>query len=242
MHPYHIVYLPEVPSTNSWAKNALSEGTLLPNTVIVAGTQTAGRGQLQTLWHDAPGKNLLLSLVIAPKQLAVANFFTLNEAVSLALMDVLQPIVATKIKWPNDVLIDTKKLAGVLIETVVKGKIIQSAIIGIGLNVNQMHFSADFNATSLALASGQEFDVEVLRDNLLTQLHRRLEQLHLSTLNEVYNNHLFGLNQTLRFADQDGAFTATVKGVDADGTLMLYLPGEKHIVRYRFKEVTWLLT
>ena len=241
MHPYNIVYLPEVASTNSWAKNALSESTLLPNTAIVAGTQTAGRGQLQTLWHDAPGKNLLLTLVISPKQLGVANFFTLNEAVSLALMDALKPVVPASIKWPNDILVDTKKLAGVLIETVIKGKFIQTAIIGIGLNVNQTQFDAALNATSLALACGREFNLEVLRDNLLSHLHRRLEQIHLSTLNEVYNQHLFGLNQTLRFADVESTFTAMVKGVDTDGTLMLYLPGEQLMVRYRFKEVKWLL-
>lgn len=241
MHPYHIVYLPEVASTNSWAKNALAEGTLLPNTAIVAGTQTAGRGQLQTMWHDAPGKNVLLTLAISPKQLAVANFFALNEAVSLALMDALKPILPAVIKWPNDVLVGSQKLAGVLIETVIKGKFIQTAFIGIGLNVNQAQFDAGLNATSLALACGGEFDLNVVRENLLTQLHQRLEQLHLSTLNESYNKHLYGLNQTLRFQDEASTFTAIVKGADADGNLMLYLPHEQQLVRYRFKEVKWLL-
>jgi len=240
MHPYHLIYLPEVASTNSWAKNALDEGTILPNTAIVAGTQTAGRGQLQTMWHDAPGKNLLLTLVVSPKNLAAADFFTLNEAVSLALIDALRPLVQVAIKWPNDILVGTEKLAGVLIETVVKGKFIQKAIIGIGLNVNQTQFNEGLRATSLALACGRDFDLTLLRDSLLGCLHRRLEQLHQSNLSKEYNAHLYGLNQTLRFADANGTFSATVNGVDADGALLLYLNGEQHLARYRFKEISWI--
>lgn len=241
MHPYRIVHLAEVPSTNSWAKNALAGGAISPNVVIVAGTQTAGRGQMQTKWHDEPGKNLLLSLIISPKKLAVAGIFSLNEAVSLALIDVLLPYAAAVIKWPNDILIGTKKLAGVLIESVIQGNSIQSAIIGIGLNVHQTCFNDGLNATSLALATGRVFDLAVLRDLLLTQLHRRLEQLHSSALNKEYNRHLFGLNRTLRFSDAENVFYATVKGVHTDGSLLLYLEAEQHVVSYRFKEIKWIL-
>lgn len=240
MHPYHIVHLHEVASTNSWAKNALDEGSILPNTAIVAGTQTAGRGQLQTMWHDAPGTNLLLTLVISPKSLVAADFFTLNEAVSLALIDALRPLVAVTVKWPNDILVGTEKLAGVLIETVVKGKFIQTAIIGIGLNVNQTQFNMGLRATSMALACGREFDLVLLRDALLVCLHRRLEHLHQSKLSEEYNANLYGLNQTLRFSDANGTFSATVKGVDADGTLLLYITDRQYMARYRFKEVSWI--
>ena len=242
MHPYNIVNLHSVSSTNDWAKKAYAAGNLLPNTVIVAETQTAGRGQLRTLWHDEPGKNLLATILIEPKNLKVVDFFALNEAVTLALVQVLERYISVKIKWPNDIICGTQKLAGVLIETAISGDKIKLAYLGIGLNVNQQIFPKELHATSLAQETHEHFDIANLLFDLLSELHRQLGVSNLENLHANYLQHVYGLGQKLYFKRNGVRFRAKVETILPNGTLILRLEGSGKLVPYQFKEVDWILT
>jgi BirA family biotin operon repressor/biotin-[acetyl-CoA-carboxylase] ligase len=242
MHPYSIIKLPSVDSTNIWAKNAVANRVITTNAVIVAETQTNGRGQMQTIWHDAPGENLLFTLVFKPKYLKATHFFKLNEAVSTALIEAISEtgIKKAQIKWPNDILIDKRKVAGTLIETSIKGEFISRAYIGIGLNVNQMLFDKDFAATSLALQTGSIVDKEVFLDDLLSQLNLRLGNMS-SEKNELdYLKNLLGFQSTLRYEDAHGEFLAQIIRIEDNGTLTLQVKGETEPRKYQFKQVKWL--
>ncbi len=242
MHPYTLVRLKSVDSTNTWAKEAYQKRLLSANAVIVAETQQQGRGQQLTKWHDEPGKNLLFTLVVEPKKLPVIDFFKLNMVVSLALHKVLSEKLPVSVKWPNDIVCESKKLAGILIETVVSGVYIKSAFIGVGLNVNQLHFSQSLNAASLMSLTGIEVDHEELLFDLLNSLHEYLSPNHELDLLKEYNNVLYGKETLLPFADVEGEFEAKVIKVDSDGILNLRVAGESKPRKYRFKEVRWLAT
>lgn len=203
--------------------------------------QSQGRGQLRTKWHDASGENLLLSLVYEPKKLPAQQFFRLNEAVSLAVSDIIPDGIAAQVKWPNDIYANGKKCAGILTETQIQNENINAAFIGIGLNVNQALFPANFKATSLQLESGERFELEILQHKLLEALFFRLQQIQLpELLSRVYKNRLLGVRQLLRYQDEQGVFQAQVHHIEEDGRLVLQVPGESTFRYYRFKEVKLL--
>jgi len=241
-HNYRIIRLKEVDSTNAWAKSAYAEKIVSSNAAIVAATQHAGRGQMRTKWHDESGKNILLTLVVDVQNLRAVDFFRLNEAVSLALIDVLTPMALVFIKWPNDIIVAKKKLAGILIETVMQANHIKTAFIGIGLNVNQQSFPEELNATSLAIITGKEWPLNDVLSKLLIALAFRLQQINTpNILARQYNNCLFGTQEYMRYKDEHTTFYAKVHKIEADGRLVLKLQNESVLQYYHFKEVQLLL-
>ncbi len=170
---HSFVFLEEVDSTNSYAKVAdssiVSEGS-----VILAEAQTAGHGQYRRKWETRAGKNLTFSLVLNPKNPDRLTILTL--ACASAIYDLVQkliPSAGVALKWPNDVLIDGKKTAGILTETVFNGNELEKVIVGIGLNVNQVSFEDELRdkATSLAESAGKVSS----REQILAELLSRIE-------------------------------------------------------------------
>lgn len=237
-HSFSINWVNSVDSTNAKAKNDYNSGLLKSGYVIVADTQTGGRGQMRTKWHDEAGKNLLLTLVIEPQRLLAIDFFRLNQAISLAICDALEKDCEPKIKWPNDILVDERKIAGILIETSIQRDFIKTAFIGVGLNVNQENFDFDFKATSLRNEIDKEIDRQLLLDKLLEAIEFRLQQMQIPVvLNSNYLLRLLGINQYYSYRDKDGEFLAKVVRVESDGRLMLQVKNSHNYRYYRFKEV-----
>ncbi len=162
----NLITIKEVDSTNNFLKNLSSNSKPLPEgTVIMAESQFAGRGQQQNRWHTEPGKNLTFSILLNPVFLAATNQFDLTRVVSLGVFDALKPLLGEnlKIKWPNDIYYDDKKLGGILIESVLQGSQLKQAIIGIGLNVNQQVFPEWVpNPTSVKQILQQDYDLTLL--------------------------------------------------------------------------------
>lgn len=136
----------EIESTNMWMKQNIDR--LKPLSIVTADFQTAGRGQRGNTWESERGKNLLMSLLIAPKYLPAREQFIISKMVSVALCRVLQAIMPDglniEIKWPNDIYISRKKVCGMLIENALgQNGMIQHSVVGIGLNVNQTDFHSD---------------------------------------------------------------------------------------------------
>lgn len=136
----------ELESTNLWMKQHLSE--LDDFSVVTVDFQTAGRGQRGNGWESARGENLLMSLLIMPDNLAAADQFCISKVVAVSVASTIESIlpndVDVKIKWPNDIYVNEKKVCGVLIENILsRDGTIQNSIVGIGLNLNQLCFDSD---------------------------------------------------------------------------------------------------
>lgn len=231
----------ELPSTNDWAMELLdakrwpSHGqpskTRPPEgTVVRADNQTAGRGQLGSRWQSQPGENLLLSAIFYPNWLEVNTQFCLSMAVALALRDCVAAFTGNQplaVKWPNDLLLNGNKTAGILIQNTICGSSLQSAVVGIGLNVNQVQFPPDLpKATSMALALGHSLDLADVEAKLFECLEHRYLQLKSGQSNELhaeYEQRLWRIGELTTFLRQpDGScFDGRILGVTSQGLLRL---------------------
>ena len=140
-----LLFLHEVESTNTYAMNLLRNVNPMEGTVVYTDNQTKGKGQRGAVWTSKIGQNLTLSVILKPQFLGQNNTFYLSKISALAVYDVLTDILLTsqydiKIKWPNDILIKHRKVAGILIENSFATNTLQYSIIGVGLNVNQQDF------------------------------------------------------------------------------------------------------
>ena len=224
------VFLPETDSTNSYAISLLKNVNCPEGTVVYTHNQTAGRGQRGNGWIADPTLNITLSLVIKPVFLAPKNAFYLSKITALALYDVLTEILADgqfdiKIKWPNDILVNSKKIAGVLIENSFSEQQINWSVIGLGLNVKQTYFgSLNKSATSLALLGNDESNPDLISEKFFVFFEKwylKLKQNKLTEISDSYHLHLFGIMQLMRFNCNYEEFKATVKGVNEQGLLQL---------------------
>ena len=224
----------ELPSTNDWAVELLSKSKPPEGTVVRADSQSAGRGQFGSRWVSSPGKNLTLSVILRPTWLSVSAQFYLSMAVAVALRDLLEDKVPStlhlptlQIKWPNDIYLNTHKVAGILIQNTLSGQQLQASVVGIGLNVNQMEFDTSLpNPTSMALAFGQYFDLDEVAERLFECLEQRYLQLKSgggSAIKAEYERHLSLANNPARFVrTADGVeFTGIIRGVTEGGRLRI---------------------
>jgi BirA family biotin operon repressor/biotin-[acetyl-CoA-carboxylase] ligase len=169
-----VIRLRRVTSTQVWVRTWAQMGAR-EGLVLIAREQTAGRGRLDRSWQSPPG-GLYLSLLLRPPiPLARANQLTM--LVSLAAIDACRQVAGLQAnpKWPNDLLLGRKKLAGVLTELENDGHRLRYAIIGLGLNVNNDFSGSELadTATSLRMAAGQDIDVDSVADAFLAALGRR---------------------------------------------------------------------
>lgn len=219
---------PTLPSTNLFALNMLSEGRPDEGTVISARSQTEGRGQTGASWVSEPGKNILLSVILYPDFVDPTAHFSLNQAVALAVRDLVAGLAASSVwvKWPNDIYIDDRKTAGILLQTSIKGFLFQYCVAGIGINVNQTVFPEHLpKAVSPAMLTGQESDLREVREDLLLCLEERYLQLragHTDTIKEEYLRHLYRFDEPALFQHKDGqVFEGRITGVTPQGLLQV---------------------
>jgi BirA family transcriptional regulator, biotin operon repressor / biotin---[acetyl-CoA-carboxylase] ligase len=180
-----LIFLEEVESTNTYAKNLEK---VVPGTIVLAEGQTAGKGQHKKIWSAQTGKNLTFSLIFTPKQADRITLLTLVCA--SAIEDVICKYLndcSINLKWPNDVMCDGKKIAGLLTEVIYNGNKVERVIVGIGLNVNQEAFTNDLNgvATTMKLISGQEESREQLLCDLLTRFEYNYQRWTNSSIDLV---------------------------------------------------------
>lgn len=236
-----------LPSTNDYVAELLAKSKPPEGLVVLADNQTAGRGQYGSRWYSAAGENLLLSLLFYPIWLKAVEQWALSETMAVAVRDAVAEItrLPARIKWPNDVYLGERKTAGLLIQCVLGNASVQSAIVGIGLNVNQKHFPPQVpNATSLALACGHALDRSVALEHLLWAVEQRYLQLRqgfAARLHQEYRDHLLGLGQHRRFIGPDGsAFEGIPEDVLPDGRLIVRT--DQGRAAFALKELTWLPT
>jgi BirA family transcriptional regulator, biotin operon repressor / biotin---[acetyl-CoA-carboxylase] ligase len=235
------IFLETVSSTNSYALELLRKEEVADGTLIRADFQTAGRGQRGNFWESDPGKNLTFSIVFYPEFVPPEEQFYLSKAISLGIADFLKTTLdGVTIKWPNDIYVQDRKIAGMLIETAITGNRITHCVVGIGLNVNQVVFRSDApNPTSMKLRAARDFSLDWMLDILCTFIENRYLQLQtdfLYRLNSDYLTNLYRYNQDCYF-DHDGTvFPAKIVDVEDNGRLVLETP-DKALLRFAFKEV-----
>ena len=224
----NLIYFNQVDSTNTFAMELMKQNMADDGTVIVAEFQGKGRGQRQNVWISEAFENLLFSVVLRPVTNFNADPFSLNKTIAVSLHSTLKsflPKSGVRIKWPNDILIDNRKVAGILIENNFIGQKLNFCIAGIGLNVNQkLEHVEELNASSLAEKSGNTIDREQLLTSILETIERNyllLQAGQKEAINKQFDEALLSFQESAEFNGQSGRFEATVIGCDADGRLLL---------------------
>jgi BirA family biotin operon repressor/biotin-[acetyl-CoA-carboxylase] ligase len=224
-----IIKLNAIDSTNRFLKELAQEATAENYTIVVANRQTDGKGQRGASWISESDKGLTFSLLYNNLQEAAINLFELNCIVALSIMEALQSISLIKfqIKWPNDILAENKKIGGVLIENSFKNQQEIVSVIGIGINVNQLHFENLPQASSLALLESKTFDKEEIMIQIAKQLKFNLENAQKIGANfywERYHELLYKRGVVSAFEDGNGnQFVGKISAVTREGKLQLEL-------------------
>ncbi len=238
-----LLKLDSVDSTNNYAAVLLAKGTAIDGTVILSAYQTSGKGQGSNAWISGAGKNLLFSIILHPRLLPAEKQFFLSMSISWGIAGFVETLVRqVQIKWPNDILINDKKVAGILIENTVSGMSLNSSVVGIGLNVNQEVFPEGIiNATSLKLESDREFDLNHTLQGLIGCLNSSLNSLYEEQFGVVkvnYLNRLWMLNKWAVYSDASGKFEGRISDVTDSGELMVLHRNGK-IKNYGFQEIAF---
>ena len=224
----HVVYFPVIGSTNDEAKR-LAESGAPEGTLVIADHQTAGRGRLNRRWWSPPESSLLSSLVFRPTFLAPHQAQRLTMVCSLAVCDAIAEVagLATAVKWPNDVLLEGRKVCGLLAELGTAGSWLEYVVVGIGLNVN-LSFAKDDTpalmapATSLKAASGHRVSRLSVLVAMLRHVEARYERLRGGVLpHDEWQARLATVGQTVQVTMPDHTLTGLATSVDADGALLV---------------------
>ena len=240
-----IIKLNAIGSTNSFLKELSAEKQLEDYTVVIAESQTKGRGQMGTKWSSESGKNLTISVFKDVSFVNIEQRNAVSMVVAVALLKTLESfsIPNLKIKWPNDILSAHYKVAGILIENILKNNKLGGTVIGIGLNVNQTYFKDLPQASSMKLVTGKNFELEEILHVLLSQLQKEFELFKtkgFSTLKKKYESYLFRKDKPSTFKQIDGTpFTGYIKGISDSGCLRILIEDDQ-IVEFDHKTISLL--
>ncbi len=233
----NIIYYDETDSTNIQAKLAGEKGAV-HGTLAVADRQVAGKGRRGRSWDSPKGMCVYMTLLQRPEIAPVkAPMLTLVMALSVAEAIRQETGMAAEIKWPNDIVLNKKKLCGILTEMSTEIHEINYVVTGVGINVNQEKFSGEIQerATSLLIESGRR----IRRSELIAAVMERYEENYevfmktedLSGLQEKYNRMLVNYNKEVRVLEPKGEYNAHAAGINPQGELIVTTSEgeEKHI-------------
>jgi BirA family biotin operon repressor/biotin-[acetyl-CoA-carboxylase] ligase len=219
-----LVILETVDSTNAEARRRWAAGPLPHGTAFVGLAQVAGRGQQGRTWHAEPGKHLAMTVVLRPAWFTAADLPVLNMKASLGVakaLNTLEPDLAVRIKWPNDIFVGDRKLAGILIENILAGQAVSCTMAGIGLNVNEASFPPDLPfAVSLRQLTGRTRDVIAVAETVRTCVLREIERPG-TAWRTLYRSILFGRDARHTFDRGGDIATGIIRDVDDRGRLVL---------------------
>ena len=242
----NIIKLDAIDSTNDFLKELSRNQSLENFTIVTVKHQTKGKGQMGSVWQTEIGKNLTMSILVKQILTSVSEIYSLNIAISISVFEALEllNVPNLSIKWPNDIMSDTKKIGGILIENSIKSDTTIESIVGIGLNVNQTDFSNLPNASSLALVTNSEFDL----DDLLSKIHFQIMKncgLILSNQEVIlwkkFHEVLFKIGVPMPFEDSNkNRFMGIIQKVSEEGKLEVLLEDDS-LITFGIKEITMLI-
>ena len=224
-----LIKLDAIDSTNDFLKGLSQKEKLENYTVVTAKSQTKGKGQMGSNWDSEDNKNLTISILIKKTVFKINEIFNLNILIAVSIIQVLNDLKISNlnIKWPNDIMAENKKIAGILIENTIKenGKI--ESIVGIGMNVNQTNFDNLPKASSLKNIIHQDFDIDTLLENIVFKIENNIEKLKNNDIDSFWNeyeNYLFKKGKPTLFEDTDQQrFMGIINRVTRNGQLEVLL-------------------
>ncbi|NNL03266.1 MAG: biotin--[acetyl-CoA-carboxylase] ligase [Eudoraea sp.] len=232
-------------STNAFLKNLVLSEKPEDFTIVTANQQLHGRGQMGSQWESEAGKNLTFSVLKYIKNFHIQEQFLLNIITSLAVFNALKKLVIPnlQVKWPNDIMSGNFKICGILIENNLKNNIIQSSIIGFGLNVNQLEFGNLKKASSLKKITGKTFNLDEVQTSILQNLQILFDDFEsgkVTDMRQKYESLLFRMDKPSTFKDSNSKlFTGYIRGVSKVGNLIVELE-DSILKEYAFKELELL--
>lgn len=243
---FNHIHIEQIDSTNNELRRLISHEPIDTFTMLTAEYQTSGRGQVGNTWESEKGKNLLMSILMRPKQLDVRQQYMLSMSLSVAVVRALRPIVNNvEIKWPNDIYVDNKKLGGILIENMLKGIFIDYSIMGLGLNINQTKFISDApNPVSIKNITNTDYSPQIIAENIQSEIvlavnkvdNQQFEQIRNEYMSVLYRNDM----QYYSYKDDSGQFMARIADIEPDGHIIMIDQDNVHR-RYTFKEVEFII-
>jgi len=228
-------FFSEIGSTNLEAEKLIQAGAP-PFSLVVADSQTAGKGRQGRSWITRPGQGLAFSWILYPERGRVQPEILgrISGLGALAVAETVQEDyqLPAEIKWPNDVLVAGKKFAGVLVEVHWQGCQLLDVVLGVGINVGvdslPPHPRFDFPATNLEAAFGKEINRLDLLENVLRSLLKWYRRLAEPSLIKAWNDRLAYVNQHVRLVSPSGPVAeGSVLGVEEDGSLTLEINGRE---------------
>jgi len=216
-----------IDSTNDEAKRLIEKGE--PHgTLIIADEQTAGRGRSGRTWVTPPMSAIAMSLILRPTAPAHLHLTQISLLGGLAVLEGIKRAtnLTPQLKWPNDVLINGKKVAGVLAESLFVGDRLEAVIVGMGVNVNAAppsDLKLEYPATCLADALGRHVDREALIAAILESFDARYSQLGTPLLTEAWSAHLAMKGQEVQVVGITDTIRGRLEGVTGEGALLIRL-------------------
>jgi len=216
-------------------------------TTIFSHEQTAGKGQRGKKWASEKGSNIALTILLNPFPLRTQDQFQLAVCIAVSVYEFFSKYAGqeTKIKWPNDLYWRDRKAGGVLIENVVGSSELGKwkwAIIGIGININQIFFPTDLpNPVSLTQITGKNFNPVEMAKELCSVIEKNYQLLIAGNFNTLYNNyqnHLYKKDEKVKLKKGNRVFETTINGVSKTGQLIT-----QHLIeeRFEFGDIEWII-
>ena len=215
---YHYLHFDVIDSTNNYLKNSYQ---LLDNfTFVSADYQSKGKGRNDRVWESVKGLNLMFSILIKdPKLLNESKALSLMTAVEIAKLLESYQINNVSIKWPNDVLVNDKKICGILLE----GQLPNYLVIGVGLNVNQKEFPSNLRrpATSISNELKKDIDLEDIKETLFPNIINNFNKLNKDEYLSYFKQHNYLLNKRVKVNINQQLFIGEVVGIDDDFNIQI---------------------
>lgn len=239
------IHLEQIDSTNAYLQRKQSEADIR-DWVVSTDEQTAGKGMGSNGWESEARKNLTFSLALDMSFLPAERQFLLSEAVPLGIVKVLDRFLSVEklfIKWPNDIYYDGHKLAGILINSTIKANMMDTSIIGIGLNVNQMKFKDwPTHPISLKQITGKDFELQPLLEQISESIVAEVERLKKNSpaIEQDYLSRLFRYRTWADYQAGEKTLRLLMTGIDPFGRLMLIDRANKPYC-FDIKEIKFLI-
>lgn len=227
----NVFWKESVDSTLTWAKEEAkkSTGKELNGALFLADEQTAGKGRLGRVWTSVPGENIYMTLLLMQPEIKAENASSLTLVMGLSVAWAIEEMTGmdTGIKWPNDIVLSSKKICGILTEMQIKEQKPEFIMIGVGINVNQKEFQEELQdkATSVFLETGRELSREKLVEKVMEcfwknyELFLKTENLRL--LKEDYEKRLLNKNKQVRILEKGTETIGTAQGITDTGELLI---------------------
>lgn len=221
-------YLEITGSTNDDCVRFLKEGAE-HGVVVAAGQQMSGKGRRGRSWSSPPGQSVYMSIGLKP-DFAPDRASMLTLVMALSVLRALEQVCGTQdvlIKWPNDIVINGRKVCGILTEMHLAGERIDHVVIGVGVNVNTSEFAPELvhNATSLFMEYGQTYDCNYVLAAILENFERYYDKFvktcDMSTIMGEYVEKMINVDREVRVLDPQGEYTATARGINEKGELLV---------------------